>query len=42
MKTPSADTLLAWMHGDYYKKFIKIAANYNTLDDFLNRMDKIH
>ncbi len=40
MKTPSADTLLAWMHGDYYKKFIKIAANYNTLDDFLNRMDK--
>jgi hypothetical protein len=40
MKTPSADTLLAWMQGDYYKKFIKIAANYNTLDDFLNRVDK--
>ena len=40
MKTPNSDTLLAWMHGDYYKKFIKIAANYNTLDDFLNRMDK--
>jgi len=40
MKTPSADTLLAWVNHDYYKKFIKIAANYNTLDDFLKRMDK--
>lgn len=40
MKTPSADTLLNWMKFDYYKKFIKIAANYNTLDDFLKRMDK--
>ena len=40
MKTPNADTLLAWMQYDYYKKFIKIASNYNMLDDFLKRMDK--
>jgi hypothetical protein len=40
MKTPSADTLLNWVHYDYYKKFVKIAANYNTLDDFLKRMTK--
>lgn len=40
MKHPSADTLLNWMRYDFYKKFIKIAANYNTLDDFLKRMDK--
>jgi hypothetical protein len=40
MKNPNADTLLSWMKYDYYKKFIKIAANYNTLDDFLKRMDK--
>jgi hypothetical protein len=40
MKNPNADTLLNWMKFDYYKKFIKIAANYNTLDDFLKRMEK--
>lgn len=40
MKTPSADTLLAWVNNDHFKKFIKIAANYNTLNDFLGRMDK--
>jgi hypothetical protein len=40
MKTPNADTLLGWMKYDFYKKFIKIAANYNTLDDFLSRMNK--
>lgn len=39
MKTPVADTLLKWVNYDYYKKFLKIAANYNTLDDFLSRMD---
>lgn len=40
MKNPNADTLLSWMKYDYYKKFIKIASNYNTLDDFLKRMNK--
>lgn len=40
MKHPNADTLLKWVDYDNYKKFIKIAANYNTLDDFLNRMNK--
>ncbi|MBX2932376.1 MAG: hypothetical protein KF781_10580 [Chitinophagaceae bacterium] len=40
MKHPVSDTLLNWVHYDYYKKFIKIAANYNTLDDFLRRMNK--
>jgi hypothetical protein len=40
MKVPSADTLLQSLHYDYYKKFIKVAANYNTLDDFLKHMDK--
>ena len=39
-KEHSADTLLNLVKYDYYKKFIKIAANYNTLDDFLSRMDK--
>ncbi|GMV78160.1 MAG: hypothetical protein AMXMBFR79_12910 [Chitinophagaceae bacterium] len=40
MKNPVADTLLNWVNYDLYKKFLKIAANYNTLDDFLKRMDK--
>ncbi len=40
MKNPNADTLLGLMKYDFYKKFIKIAANYNTLNDFLKRMDK--
>lgn len=39
-KEHSADTLLNLVKNDYYKKFIKIAANYNTLDDFLSRMDR--
>ncbi|MCZ2222587.1 MAG: hypothetical protein LC122_03040 [Chitinophagales bacterium] len=40
MQTPISDTLLNWVNYDFYKKFIKIAANYNTLDDFLKRMNK--
>lgn len=40
MKVPSADTILTWVNYDHFKKFIKIAANYNTLNDFLKRMDK--
>ena len=42
MKSPNADTLLAMVNGDHYKKFISMAANYNTLDDFLGRMSKEH
>lgn len=40
MTIPRSDTLLAWVHDDYYKKFIRMAAAYNVLDDFLKRMDK--
>lgn len=40
MKVPNADTLLASVNYDHYKKFITMAANYNKLDDFLNRMNK--
>lgn len=40
MRVPRADSILKWVNYDYYKKFIKIAAAYNKLDDFLGRMDK--
>jgi hypothetical protein len=40
MANPNADTLLAWVNKDHYKKFISMAANYNKLDDFLKRMSK--
>ncbi|HEY1019121.1 MAG TPA: hypothetical protein VGE25_08995 [Sediminibacterium sp.] len=40
MQVPRADSLLRLIHGDYYKKFIKICAAYNTLDNFLGRMEK--
>ncbi|MES2773491.1 MAG: hypothetical protein V4722_04880 [Bacteroidota bacterium] len=40
MAVPNADTLLASVNRDHYKKFITMAANYNKLDDFLNRMSK--
>ncbi len=40
MKNPNSDSLLMSVNFDHFKKFIKIAANYNTLDDFLKRMDK--
>lgn len=40
MKNPNSDTLLLSVNFDHFKKFIKMAANYNTLDDFLKRMDK--
>ncbi len=39
MKKPDADSLLQSVHNDYIKKFIKISAAYNTLDDFLQKMD---
>ncbi|MFP5041923.1 hypothetical protein [Parasediminibacterium sp. JCM 36343] len=41
MKVPKADTLLKLVSYDYYKKFIKMAAAYNQLDDFLKRMDTL-
>lgn len=40
MDIPRSDTLLKWVNNDFYKKFIKMAAAYNELDDFLKRMDK--
>ena len=39
MKKPDANDLLQSVHNDYIKKFIKIAAAYNTLNDFLQKMD---
>lgn len=40
MKVPRSDSLLQLVHGDYYRKFIKICAAYNTLDNFLGRMER--
>ena len=40
MKNPSGDSLLMSVAFDHFKKFIKMAANYNTLDNFLKKMDK--
>lgn len=39
MKNPKSDSLLMSVRFDHFKKWIKIASNYNTLDDFLKRMD---
>ncbi len=39
MRTSSSDTLLVDLHYDFYKKFIKMCAAYNTLDNFLGKMD---
>lgn len=40
MKNPKGDSLLMSVNFDQFKKFIKVAAGYNTLDNFLARMDK--
>lgn len=40
MSTPRGDSLLMSVHGDYFRKFIKMAAGYNMLNDFLGSMDK--
>jgi hypothetical protein len=40
MAVPRADSLLLSVNGDYFRKFIKMAAGYNTLNDFLSKMDK--
>ncbi len=39
-KMQKSDSLLLSVKFDHFRKWIKIAANYNTLDDFLKRMDK--
>lgn len=39
MLEPNADTLLSSVNNDFFKKFIRVSAAYNTLDDFLRRMD---
>lgn len=39
-KEPRTDSLLLAVHFDYFKKFIKMAANYNKLDNFLSYMPK--
>ena len=41
MKNPRSDSLFQQLHYDYYKKFIKICASYNTLDDLLGRMENV-
>lgn len=40
MANPRGDSLIMSVHGDYFRKFIKMAAGYNTLNDFLGTMDK--
>ena len=35
---PSGDSLLLGVHFDYFRKFIKMAANFNKLDTFLKTM----
>lgn len=38
MKIPRGDTLVMSVNGDYFRKFIKLAAAYNTLDTVLKSM----
>jgi hypothetical protein len=40
MPVARGDSLIIQMHGDYFRKFIKMAAAYNKLDHFLATMDK--
>jgi hypothetical protein len=40
MASPRGDSLLMSVRGDHFRKFIKMAAGYNTLNDFLTKMDK--
>ncbi|TDH23276.1 hypothetical protein EXU57_17530 [Segetibacter sp. 3557_3] len=39
LKSGNSDSLLASVNYDHFKKFIKMAANYNMLDDFLKKME---
>lgn len=41
MQHPDADSLMQLVGDDYFKKFIKIAATYNVLDDLLKKMDSV-
>jgi hypothetical protein len=38
MKTPRGDSLIMSVNADYFRKFIKMAAAYNTLDTLLKSM----
>ncbi|MBC7904582.1 MAG: hypothetical protein H7Y27_14245 [Gemmatimonadaceae bacterium] len=38
MKIPRGDSLIMSVNGDYFRKFIKMAAAYNTLDTLLKSM----
>ncbi|RFM29905.1 hypothetical protein [Deminuibacter soli] len=40
MKPARGDSLLMRVQFDHFKKWIKMAANYNTLDNFLKTMEK--
>jgi hypothetical protein len=40
MSHPRGDSLIMRLHGDYFRKFIKMAAAYNKLDHFLSTMEK--
>lgn len=40
MAVPRGDSLLLSVNGDHFRKFLKMAAAYNTLNDFLGKMDK--
>lgn len=40
MPNPRGDSLLMSVNGDYFRKFIKMAAGYNTLNNFLGTMGK--
>jgi hypothetical protein len=42
MKNPRGDSLIMTLHGDYFRKFIKLAAAYNKLDHFLGTMDRVN
>ena len=40
MAHPRGDSLIMSVNGDYFRKFIKMCAGYNELNDFLGTMDK--
>ncbi len=40
MAVPRGDSLLMSVNGDHFRKFLKMAAGYNTLNNFLSTMDK--
>lgn len=41
MQQPNADSLMQLVGDDYFKKFIKLSATYNVLDDLLKKMDSV-